>query len=771
MRQLARSVLFLLVAALVALGASVLIDSYRRGEIYRTTDVGRAALLRIDLLYSTRSWLLEDQHWATGFVAGFPHPLTVPVPATQVPYLRPGTDIAIHPTGDKTQRFVSRGWYDAARTNRAPRDLTGLGLIIAAAALFIFRRQVLAPFSGPERAATGQNPRLIALIQRLEVKAQLAPAAYRRHVLLLAMLAYLYLAAIALVMLAIVAVIVLLLIRHPQGAAILAKVGLVAVLVLYGIGRALIFRCRPPQGLAVTREQCPQLWAMLDRLRGGARGVPIHQVMIDIDFNAGVTQLPRFGLIGGKANYVVIGMPFLASLSPRQLEAVLAHELGHLAREHSRRNAWIYRLRMTWASLYQTMHDQSSWFMYLTLKFFDWYIPYFNAYSFVLARADEYEADRFSVEKLDRTIVAQTLVRTRMSELAVVRHFWPEVYRASVTASEPPAIYARMCAFFDAPLGVGAYDLKQALRVATDYNNTHPCLADRVKAVGETPQLVAARGGSAAAALLGDHLPTVIAQMDAIWRADVATYWRRQFDEAQPLQAELRSLAEKSAVQDLSVEERWRQAWMTERLQGREAALLHYREILKVDPNHPGACYRLGETALERGEEVAGMALLERAMAADAWSTIASCQVIARTLVDRGRDQEAVPFEERAAARAQAEEAARQERARVEAGDRLIAHAASEEQVRAVAERCRGRKEVRQLFLARKHVAQFPEHPLYVLGVRWGRANQKRRDEIVNMLFAECGKLGETLLLMMDLADPAVARALKAVPGSEIYRR
>jgi len=42
--------------------------------------------------------------------------------------------------------------------------------------------------------------------------------------------------------------------------------------------------------------------------------------------------------------------------------------------------------------------------------FFDWYAPYFGAYSFVLARAREYEADRCSVEVVGKANAARALV-------------------------------------------------------------------------------------------------------------------------------------------------------------------------------------------------------------------------------------------------------------------------------------------------------------------------------------------------------------------------
>ena len=81
----------------------------------------------------------------------------------------------------------------------------------------------------------------------------------------------------------------------------------------------------------------------------------------------------------------------------REFRAVLAHELGHLSRHHARFGNWIYRIRQTWDRLLAILANEGSLATKPFAKFLGWYAPYFNAYSFVLARANEYEADAASM--------------------------------------------------------------------------------------------------------------------------------------------------------------------------------------------------------------------------------------------------------------------------------------------------------------------------------------------------------------------------------------
>lgn len=45
---------------------------------------------------------------------------------------------------------------------------------------------------------------------------------------------------------------------------------------------------------------------------------------------------------GMMKNYLIIGLPLMQSLSTEQLTSVLAHEFGHLSKNHARAANWIY---------------------------------------------------------------------------------------------------------------------------------------------------------------------------------------------------------------------------------------------------------------------------------------------------------------------------------------------------------------------------------------------------------------------------------------------
>src|SRR5262249_16785928 len=107
--------------------------------------------------------------------------------------------------------------------------------------------------------------------------------------------------------------------------------------------------------------------------------------------------------------------------------AVLAHEFGHLARSHGRVSNWIYRQRLRWAGVVtQLEHVQSSGRV-LFAPFLNRFVPYFNAYSFPLARANEYESDATSSKLTSARTAAEALTNLAVVSSYLGERFWPRI--------------------------------------------------------------------------------------------------------------------------------------------------------------------------------------------------------------------------------------------------------------------------------------------------------------------------------------------------------
>ena len=89
---------------------------------------------------------------------------------------------------------------------------------------------------------------------------------------------------------------------------------IVACGLLWTSVRALWFRLEAPQGVTLTQADAPALFKALERIRKKIKGPAIDHVLLDGSFNASISQIPRWGLLGGATNYLTIGLPLLLAV-------------------------------------------------------------------------------------------------------------------------------------------------------------------------------------------------------------------------------------------------------------------------------------------------------------------------------------------------------------------------------------------------------------------------------------------------------------------------
>src|SRR6184192_4184879 len=220
-----------------------------------------------------------------------------------------------------------------------------------------------------------------ALVKRVEAYAAAHPAAYAMRV----------------VAFAVVAGVSWLTFRasHSQFSPLLMTIAVLGATLLV-TGRVLWVRFPAPGGVRLRAGDGPGLVALVHMLTARLRTPRLHRILITTVGNVGVVQRPRLGPFGWYRNYLLLGLPLMQTLSPEEFRAALAHELGHLSRQHGRFGSWIYRIRVMWLRL--GAQPQGGHGGLATQWFLTRWAPYFNAYTLVLARRQEYDADQFAAQ-------------------------------------------------------------------------------------------------------------------------------------------------------------------------------------------------------------------------------------------------------------------------------------------------------------------------------------------------------------------------------------
>jgi len=449
------------------------------------------------------------------------------------------------------------------------------------------------------------------LITRMEALAAGNPGAYRRRVFGMALLGYGYLLLVAAGLLALCATALASLV-YLQDIAVRALLVTGGALLL--VLRSMWVKLEPPAGEHLTAAMVPGLFQMLDGLCARLATPRIHAVLLTPDFNAGVMQVPRLGLLGWHRNYLFIGLPLMKSLTVEQFQAVLAHELGHLSGGHARAGNWIYRLRLIWQRLEVACAQTSDWGALPIRAFFKWYMPRFSATSFPLARANEYEADTAAINLTSARSAAQALTAVSIVGSYLSEKYWPKIHSAARESPQPAfAPYSEFMAtaIQDVPpLELQSWQ-QTALASRTSYNDTHPSLADRLKAMGAEPEFAPPLSGDSAERLLGAARAGLESAFDAQWRERVADSWKQVHENTRTQRARLSELRSQAAQLGLDEAKALELADLEEDVgEGPVASLRMRRALVAKYPESAAARFSLGRQLLRSGD-ADGVALME----------------------------------------------------------------------------------------------------------------------------------------------------------------
>ncbi|GEM_PF-1066180 len=491
-------------------------------------------------------------------------------------------------------------------------------------------------------------------ILNYEKLASANPGAYKSRVLMMMMLGYAYVGFILLLGLVGIACIILLMManrHHVNGAEI--KILLCLGIYEFAVLSALFVKIPPPEGLELKPEEVPELFKVIEEIREKTNSPHIRKVVLDDEFNAAVCQIPRFGLLGGTSHYLILGFPLMASITPDQFKAILAHEFGHVSRDHSKFSCWIYKVRRTWTTLAETCSGGVAKF--IVHPFAKWYFPRLSAVTFVFSRQHEYEADATAAKIAGPDTAAEALlsieIQARKFTDAVVKPVWEK----SKTMETPDfSLHEIILKEMASPVSHEKTEeyRSKCLKRKTMISDTHPGMEDRVRAIGGAHPSTSDRidtlvqrlksstplETSAAKEYFRDFLGNLVSKLDERWKVMCTPEWSHSFKSAGEARKKLEEL-KKSEVLQTDMDKRIDIALLTENLDGADRALELFREIMRDFPDSPIAIYSVGRLLIQKDDEE-GINLIKKAISKDITLMPYGVNIVSPYLTENGREDE-----------------------------------------------------------------------------------------------------------------------------------
>ncbi|WP_147796085.1 M48 family metallopeptidase [Cellulomonas sp. Y8] len=277
---------------------------------------------------------------------------------------------------------------------------------------------------------------------------------------------------------------------HVRGAGYLAIFALVLVFgivsALWQVARA---KAAPPHGVEVPPQSAPELWTVVRELSAAAHTRAPDEIRLVPEVNAAVSEEARLlGLVGGRRR-MYLGVPLVQGLDVAMLRSVLAHELGHYSRNHTRLGPLAYRGRaVVMATVQATAGSIVGWL----LMGYAWLYMLVSA---AVSRRQELEADEISVAVAGRAVAQQAL-----REVEVVSAAWAHYTGVYVAPAFEVGLAPAAPAFFggfDALLAARSDELADLRRQDPDATqsrwDSHPSHAARIAAMDRMPDVHRAR--------------------------------------------------------------------------------------------------------------------------------------------------------------------------------------------------------------------------------------------------------------------------------------
>lgn len=405
----------------------------------------------------------------------------------------------------------------------------------------------------------------------------------------------------------------------------LAPVALVALVHLCAFAHMLaVYRPASTEGApwpVVRRSEAPALFAVLDAVAVQKRLAPIDQIWIHDECNASIRVERRWLPGTTPVLRLTLGFPLLVMLSPEQLRAVIAHELGHVGGTRAVLHSLLARLlAVTSGNAPQnadTRYARSMW------RLVGWIGrlcgPVTERGWRRLSHSCEYRADRAAAQCCGGARVAQTLAMIGLAKHTLSTLWWPSFFPVDAAPPTPEGkpFAGLLLGHLRWPAPGERRDwLDDALLCAVAPLETHPRLSDRVRMLlGKGAPVLdpVGEGSSALSVLVPTSTSTFLADtLDRRWPADAADAWGRHVARCEQLREERDRLLCRRDTQILPARALERLGWLQ-----RELADADWRQTLNDalasgDRDLMLARSLLIEDAIHNGDGTTAMALLDQ---------------------------------------------------------------------------------------------------------------------------------------------------------------
>ena len=191
--------------------------------------------------------------------------------------------------------------------------------------------------------------------------------------------------------------------------------------------RIFTFRFPAIDGVRMRRERSPGLFKLLDSLQAENHHPEPDRVMVTDRFELQILKTPEFGIPLWTSTTLVIGLPFLQSLSASHFRCALSRKLAQFNGQDNTVTNWLYQLRDIWKLYLKTLRGKRQFGDQPLYWFFSLYTPLYRSISVSAAQLDELRADQQALDTINNDDLFKTIESIIIGKIFLSRHYWPSI--------------------------------------------------------------------------------------------------------------------------------------------------------------------------------------------------------------------------------------------------------------------------------------------------------------------------------------------------------
>jgi len=298
-----------------------------------------------------------------------------------------------------------------------------------------------------------------------------------------------------------------------------------------------LFRIRPsfPQGIEVTREMAPELYALIHDMRVSRWQMPIHRIIVTERFHLDIIKTHYTIFPFWSRNTLVIGLPLIQIVPPHVFNALLARKLCQHSLLRNPLLHVLHQLNSAWWQYYETFARHSAADMKLFAIGAGSFALLYHKIVEPIVRLDGLSADRYTLKMINDEDVVQSIEYLFVAGMFVEQMFWPRLRTLARNERKydlaPFATLGRVRMKYLEKLSLNNWIRKEMATGVSPHWGV-ASMPDRLTALGHEDVLPLKVGDQSAAEYYFDTaIAQLIDQVDALWQGKTINKWREIDDQ------------------------------------------------------------------------------------------------------------------------------------------------------------------------------------------------------------------------------------------------